>query len=78
MTVKAGRSIGSKVKLTPFARKVYPQFAGKVGRITKKDILTKGHGLARGLRSQYHIGYWVRFEGENRDYLLGAGWLMKA
>ena len=80
MIIKAGRKIGSKVKLTPFARKLYPQFAGKVGRVTRKVILTKGHGLMpSAYRSvPYKVSYFVRFTGEKRDYLLGSEWLMNA
>jgi len=73
-----GRRIGSKVKLTPRARRLYPQFAGKLGRIRKREILTRGHGLAPGAYHSYKISYFVRFEGENRDYFLGADHLMKA
>lgn len=73
-----GRRIGSKVKLTPFGKKLYPQWAGKVGKVIKRDILTKGHGLARGLRSPYKVNYWIRWEGEKRDYLMSSDWLTKA
>ena len=78
MAIKAGRRVGSKVRLTPFGKKVYPQFANKVGRITRKEILTVGHGLARGLKSPYKVSYWIRWEGEKRDYLMGSEWLIKA
>ncbi len=73
-----GRRIGSKVKLTPSARRIYPQFAGKTGKITKREILTPGHGLARGVYKGYRVSYFVRVEGERRDYFLGADLLMKA
>ena len=80
MVIKAGRKIGSRVKLTPFARRVYPQLVGKVGRITKKMVLTKGQGLMpSAYRSvPYKLSYFVRFAGENRDYLLGSDWLASA
>ena len=74
---KQGRRIGSRVKLTPFGRKLHPRFASKVGRITKREVLTKGHGLSPAYHS-YRISYFVRFDGENRDYLLGSDLLMKA
>lgn len=73
-----GRKIGSKVKLTPAARKLYPQYAGKIGRITKREILTPGHGLMRSAYKGYRVSYFVRFEGERRDYFFGANHLMKA
>ncbi len=73
-----GRRIGSKVKLTPKARKLYPDLAGHVGKITKREILTPGHGLAVGAYKGYRISYYVRFDGKTRDYLLGADHLMKA
>ncbi len=75
---KQGRRIGSKVRLTPWGRKLHPQFAGRIGKITKREILTRGHGLARGAYRSYKISYLVRFEGANRDYLLGSDLLMKA
>lgn len=78
MALKAGRRIGSKVQLTTIGKTVYPQWAGKVGRITRKEILTVGHGLARGQRARYAVSYWVRWEGEKRDYFLGSPWLKKA
>ena len=79
MAIKAGRRIGSRVKLTPAARKLYPQFAGKTGKITGKQILKKGDGLMpSAYRSvPYKVSYFVRFDGEGRDYLLGADHLMK-
>ncbi len=78
-TIKAGRRIGSRVKLTPFARKLYPQLVGKIGRITNKEILTKGQGLIRSAYRfvPYKVAYYVRFSGESRDYLLGSDSLMK-
>jgi len=78
--VKAGRKVGSRVKLTPYAGKIYPRFAGKVGRVTGKQILKKGDGLMpSAYRSvPYKVAYFVRFNGEKRDYLLGAEDLMKA
>ena len=77
---KAGRKIGSQVKLTPLARKLHPQFSSKVGKITGKQILKKGDGLMRSAYRSvpYKIAYFVRFPGEGRDYLLGADLLMKA
>ena len=77
---KAGRRIGSRVKLTPFARKLYPEFSSKTGRITGKQVLKKGDGLARSAYQSvpYKLAYFVRFSGESRDYLLGADHLMKA
>lgn len=71
---KAGRRIGSRVKLTPYARKLYPQFSGKVGKITGKQVLKKGDGLMPSVYRSvaYKLAYFVRFSGENRDYLLGA------
>ncbi len=77
MARQQGRRIGSKVKLTPFARTTYPQFAGKVGRIVKRVVLTVSKGLSPAYRS-YRIGYFVRFDGEKRDYFLGSNHLMKA
>lgn len=79
-TTKAGRRIGSRVKLTPAARRYYPQFSGKVGKITGKQILKKGDGLMRSAYRSvpYKLAYFVRFTGESRDYLLGADHLTKA
>jgi len=77
MTIKAGRKIGSKVRLTPFSRKLYPQFAHKTGKIVGKEVLTVGKGLTYGQHG-YRVAYRVRFESEKRDYLLSAGHLMKA
>lgn len=74
----SGRRIGSKVKLTPFGKKLYPQFAGKVGKVIKRDILTKGHGIASGLQGSYRVAYWIRWTGEKRNYLMSSGWLTKA
>lgn len=77
-TIKAGRRIGSKVKLTPFARRLYPQFAHKVGKIVGKEVQTIGRGLAYGQRARYKIAYRVKFASEKRAYLLGAEHLTKA
>lgn len=63
------------VKLTRTAERHYPQFKGKVGRITKKrEILTKGHGIMSG---HHAVSYWVRFSGESRDYFLSGRWLKR-
>ena len=75
---KQGRRIGSKVKLTPAARKLYPQFSDKTGRITGREVLTQGHGLARGSYHSYKISYNVRWDGDKRDYFLGSEHLTKA
>jgi len=77
---RVGRKVGSKVKLTSWARKIYPQFVGKVGVVRGKEILTKGHGLMRSAYRNvpYKLNYWVRFEGEKRDYFLGADCLTSA
>ncbi len=72
MAIKAGRRIGSRVKLTPFGKKLYPQWANKTGKITKKEILTVGHGLAYGQRARYVVSYRVRWGAEKRDYLLSS------
>ena len=77
MAIKAGRKIGSKVRLTPFSRPLYPRFAHKVGKIAGKEILTVGKGLAYGQRG-YRVAYRVQFEGEKRNHLLSAMHLMKA
>jgi hypothetical protein len=76
--IKQGRRAGSKVKLTPAARKLYPDLANRVGTIVKSEILTQGHGLARGAYHSYRISYFVRFEGMNRNYFIGSDNLMKA
>ena len=78
-TTKAGRKVGSRVKLTFLAERLYPQFSGKVGKITGKQILKKGDGLMRSAYRSvpYKIAYFVRFTGESRDYLLGADHLIK-
>ncbi len=76
--MKQGRKIGSRVKLTPRARRLYPQFAGKVGRVTGREVLTQGHGLMRGAYHSYRISYFVQFDGGKRDYLLGSDLLVKA
>jgi hypothetical protein len=78
MAIKAGRRIGSKVKLSPFGAKLYPQWKGYTGKIVRKEVQTVGHGLAYGQRAKYVIGYWVRWEGAGRDYLLGAENLRKS
>jgi len=67
-----GRKVGSRVKLTPYAWRLYPQFAGKVGRITKREVLTRGHGLLARAYHSYRIAYFVRFAGESKDYFLSA------
>jgi len=74
----AGRQIGSKVKLTPFARKLYPQFANKTGKIVKREILTHGRGLAYPVSAKYVVSYRVRWNGDSRDYLLSSVSLVKA
>lgn len=76
--MEVGRRVGSKVKLTPFGRKLYPQWANKVGKVTKREILSKGKGLAWGQRAKYVVSYRVRWEGEGRDYLLSSKNLRKA
>lgn len=81
MPKHAGRRVGSKVKLTPFARRIYPQFHGKIGRIVAREIHTQGHGMMRvfgGKGARYTIAYYIRWEGEPRDYILGANWLQTA
>jgi len=80
MLIKAGRKVGSRVKLTPIAMRYYLQFSGKTGKITGKQILKKGDGLMRSAYQSvpYKLAYFVRFSGESRDYLLGADKLMKA
>ena len=70
-----GRKIGSYVRLTPFARKLYPQDANKLGTITKRVILTHGNGLAYFVKARYQVSYFVRWQGEDRDYLYSSRWL---
>ena len=76
--IKAGRRVGSKVRLTASSKRVYPQFANKVGQIREKEILTVGDGLAYGQRARYNINYRVRWAGQKRDYWLGASDLTAA
>ena len=62
MARQQGRRIGSKVKLTPSAGKLYPQLAGKTGRIIKRKILTVGKGLSPAYHS-YRISYFMKAGG---------------
>lgn len=70
--IKAGRKIGSKVKLSAFGSRLYPEFRNRTGKIVDKEILTVGHGLARGLRTRYSVNYRIRWHGATRDYWFGA------
>ena len=72
MAKTVGRRVGSKVKLTAFGRKLYPQWKEMIGKITKREILTVGRGLAWGQRARYVVSYRVRWGNEKRDYLLGS------
>lgn len=72
MAKTVGRRVGSKVKLTAFGRKLYPQWKDMVGQITKREILTVGHGLAYGQRAKYVVSYRVRWGKEKRDYLMSS------
>jgi len=76
--VKAGRKVGSRVKLNSFGCRVYTQFVGKTGKIVGKEVQTVGHGLAYGQRARYALGYWVRWDGEARRHLLPPSVLTKA
>lgn len=67
-----GRRVGSKVKLTAFGKRLYPQWKDAVGKITKREILTVGHGLAWGQRARYVVSYRVRWGNEKRDYLMSS------
>lgn len=72
MKIKAGRKIGSKVKLSTLGSRLYPEFRDRTGKIVDKQILTVGDGLAYGQRARYMVNYKVRWQGAARDYWFGA------
>lgn len=72
MKIKAGRKIGSRVKLSTFGSRLYPEFRGRTGKIVDKELLTVGHGLAYGQRAKYVVSYKIRWQGAGRDYWLSA------
>ena len=73
---KQGRKVGSRVKLTAFGCKLHPDLAGLTGKVTRREVLTRGHGLSPAYHS-YRISYFVRFSGKTRDYLMDSRLLTK-